>query len=323
MTAYTTNIGLTQPTVSGDSNAWGGYLNTDMTLIDSAIVGRSSVSINGLTSYTLTSTDGASNQARQPVITFTGTLAANCTVTIPAKYKHGWVINSTTGGFSVILTTGSGTTLTVSNAYWNFFQCDGTNVTSPSQFFPAGYFTTISVGTLALSGSGSVGGDWVVTGIATAGSLIVTDAAAITGGTTNTVASLGDTFHTFSVTGTGTVGSIVSTAGGATVYNTTSDYRLKTVLGEYNALPAIEGVPVHVGYYNRDPGNVRAMFLAHEVQEFLPWSVMGAKDAQRPDGGIDPQMLDHAALVPVLWQAVRDLSAKVKALEARHDSAAP
>ena len=320
MTAYTTNLRLTQPTVGGDTNTWGTSLNTDMSLIDSAIEGRTSVNINGLTTYTLTSSNGASDEARQPIITFTGTLSANCTVTIPASYKHGWVINATSGGKSVILTTGSGTTLTVANAYWNFFNCDGTNVTSPTQFFSTLYATNCVIGTLAVSGSVAVTGAMVVGGTLTGNALVVAAGAAITGGTTNTVASLGDTFHTFSVTGTGTVGSIVSTAGGATVYNTTSDYRLKTILHDFVAERAIEEVPVYFGHYNRDPGRPRAMFFAHEVQKVAPWAVSGEKDAVRHDGGIEAQMLDHMSLVPILWEAVQSLQRKVRVLEARHDS---
>lgn len=33
----TTNLGLTLPTVGGDSDAWGGYLNTDLNLIDARL----------------------------------------------------------------------------------------------------------------------------------------------------------------------------------------------------------------------------------------------------------------------------------------------
>lgn len=32
--AVTTNLGLTKPTVGGDGDLWGGYLNTDLDLID-------------------------------------------------------------------------------------------------------------------------------------------------------------------------------------------------------------------------------------------------------------------------------------------------
>lgn len=45
----TTNYLLTKPTVGGDADAWGGYLNTDMDMIDAALSGIAAMLINGLT----------------------------------------------------------------------------------------------------------------------------------------------------------------------------------------------------------------------------------------------------------------------------------
>lgn len=45
----TTNYLLTKPTVGGDADAWGGYLNTDMDTIDASLSGIAASLINGLT----------------------------------------------------------------------------------------------------------------------------------------------------------------------------------------------------------------------------------------------------------------------------------
>jgi hypothetical protein len=56
-------------------------------------------------------------------------------------------------------------------------------------------------------------------------------------------------------------------------------------------------------------------FLAHEVDEILPYAVVGDKDAVNEDGTIDPQSMDSSHLIPLLVKAVQELSAKVTALE--------
>ena len=103
---YTTSLRLQQPTVGADSNTWGTILNTDWTLVDNAIAGLASVSLTGLTTYTLTANNGASDQARNAVYDFTGSLSAGCLVTLPAVSKLVWAIDATTGGQTVTLTPG-------------------------------------------------------------------------------------------------------------------------------------------------------------------------------------------------------------------------
>lgn len=139
MTTYTTSLRFTQPTVGGDTGTWGTSLNTDMSLIEQAITGDNGyaggsggISIAGLTTFTMTANNGATDQSRQLLFPFVGALGADCTVTMPAHVKVGWVLNATTGSHNVILTTGSGTTLTVGGGSWVFFYCDGTNVTTPA-----------------------------------------------------------------------------------------------------------------------------------------------------------------------------------------------
>jgi hypothetical protein len=101
-----------------------------MTYIDEAI--NQSVTVNiADTNVTLTADGSSSDQARYLRYNFTGALTADRTVTLPANVKVGWASNNTTGGHNVILSAG-GTTLAIGNSAWNFFYCDGTNVTTPT-----------------------------------------------------------------------------------------------------------------------------------------------------------------------------------------------
>ena len=129
MTAFTSTIRLTQPAVGGDTGTWGGELNSDLQYIDNAI--NISVTVNiADTNVTLVHDGSSSDQARYLRYNFTGALTANRTVTLPPNSKVGWASNNTTGGFSLTLTTGSGSVLTLSTQEWTLFQCDGTNVTA-------------------------------------------------------------------------------------------------------------------------------------------------------------------------------------------------
>lgn len=103
----------------------------------------------------------------------------------------------------------------------------------------------------------------------------------------------------------------ISVTTSATAYNTSSDYRLKENLrGISDALDLIGSVPVYlVDFVNGGDTDIPA-FVAHELQAVFPNAVTGEKD------GDEMQAVDHSKLVPILWQAVKDLAARVDALEA-------
>lgn len=129
MTTFTSTIRLTEPAVGGDTGTWGSELNSDLVYIDEAVNQSLTINIPD-TNITLTADGSSSDQARYLRYRFSGTLTANRTVTLPANVKVGYATNATAGGFSLTLTTGSGTTLTLSTAEWTLFQCDGTNVSA-------------------------------------------------------------------------------------------------------------------------------------------------------------------------------------------------
>src|ERR1700733_6512326 len=88
--------GLTQPQVGGDNNAWGGELNTDLSLIDSALGGTVSISISG------TTTSITSTQAQNTGYVFTGSLTALNVITWPAGFYGPLFITNSTSGNQLI-----------------------------------------------------------------------------------------------------------------------------------------------------------------------------------------------------------------------------
>jgi hypothetical protein len=104
------------------------------------------------------------------------------------------------------------------------------------------------------------------------------------------------------------VGSI-TTNGSNTFFNTSSDYRMKTVTGLADGA-RIDALTVHEGYITALPNEPQALLLAHEVQAVIPHIVLGEKDAVDEEGEPVWQSLDYSKLIP-------DLIAKCQALERR------
>lgn len=119
-TSYSSLLSFSEPT-PGDpavANAWGTILNTNFSLIDSAIAGHLSLSVAGSANVVLTATNGAADQARNATFTFTGVLTGNIYVLWPPAPRGSVfsVFNNTTGAFTLScgVTNGSGLPLSAS-----------------------------------------------------------------------------------------------------------------------------------------------------------------------------------------------------------------
>jgi hypothetical protein len=101
-TAYTSLLGLALPVTGELSGTWGDTVNNSITsLLDSAIAGTTTLSTDA--DVTLTTTTGAANTAREAILLCSGARTALRNITAPAQSKIYTVINSTTGGFSVVI----------------------------------------------------------------------------------------------------------------------------------------------------------------------------------------------------------------------------
>ena len=133
----------------------------------------------------------------------------------------------------------------------------------------------------------------------------------------NTATSGNNAFVEFATEGTYTArGSITyNRAGGLTVYNTTSDYRAKDIIGPVqNPGATIDALKVYEGKM-KGATQSRPMLVAHEAQAHAPYAVTGEKDAFNEDGTPKFQQIDVSSLVPLLLAEIQSLRQRVALLE--------
>lgn len=112
------------------------------------------------------------------------------------------------------------------------------------------------------------------------------------------------------------VGSIILN-NSATAYNTSSDYRLKeNIVDMTGAVDRVKQLlPKRFNFKNDTEITVDG-FLAHEAQTVVPESVTGTKDEVDANGDAVYQGIDQSKLVPLLVGAIKELTARIEALEA-------
>jgi len=108
------------------------------------------------------------------------------------------------------------------------------------------------------------------------------------------------------------IGSIIGSNGGNMVsFNTSSDYRLKTDFKGYDGLDLVNKIKTYDYAWKRDSSRMYG-FVAHELQEVIPYLVSGTKDAVDADGKIIPQSVDYSKLTPILVKAIQEQDIIIK-----------
>ena len=137
------------------SGIWGQTTNNNLgTLIEQAVAGVITINIADA-NYTLTNFNGVADEARNAVITITGTLSQQRNIIAPLADKVFTFRNSTTGGFSIQIIGSSGTGVVIPNGATTSVYCDGTN------FLP---LNTGAAGNFSVSGNLAVTGTTTLTG---------------------------------------------------------------------------------------------------------------------------------------------------------------
>jgi hypothetical protein len=103
------------------------------------------------------------------------------------------------------------------------------------------------------------------------------------------------------------VGSI-SVTGSATAYNTSSDYRLKQDLKNFNGLNLIDSIKVYDYQWKADSKRSYGV-MAHELQSVLPYAVTGVKDGENMQG------VDYSKIVPILIKAIQEQQIEIENLK--------
>jgi len=128
MAAYTSSLRLVQPSTGEYSGTWGTQVNTGLTaLVDTSIAGAATITMTAA-DYTLSTANGATDEARAMVLNLTGTPGAARNVICPAVSKIYVVYNNTTGGFAQTVKTSAGAGISVPNGATAFLRCNGTDV---------------------------------------------------------------------------------------------------------------------------------------------------------------------------------------------------
>jgi hypothetical protein len=218
---YTSNGGIELIATGEQSGTWGTTTNTNLSIIDRLTNGVGAISLTG-TSHTLTTTDGALSDGQYRVLVFGGTPSGTNTVTIsPNDAQHLYFVKNGSGQ-SVVLSQGSGTTVTVADGKSAIVYADGggaganvVDLTSTFNFQPL-TATLTAIGALA-----------------------VTDGNVIVGNGSTWVAESGATARTSLGLGTGDSPTFTGVTTGQLDITAQGDLRLQdTTGGEYVALQA-------------------------------------------------------------------------------------
>ena len=115
--------------------------------------------------------------------------------------------------------------------------------------------------------------------------------------------------------GTSVVGSITTTSS-ATTYNTSSDHRLKeNVVDLTGATTRLKQLEPKRFNFIADADTTVDGFIAHEVQSVVPEAITGEHNEVDGDGNPVYQGIDQSKLVPLLVATIKELEARITALE--------
>ena len=174
MVAYTPNRGYSLPTVAGDSNQWGVFLNQGTSIMDNNMGGQAFVNVAGAADVTATAAN-----AQNLVQSLTGVLTGNISYLLPNVGSFYIINNATTGAFTLTIKTTAGgsngvivpqdTQLAVYSRggnVWIFDGSTGGGGAANSRTFQ-GALTIVSGGLTISAGGATVTGNVGITGALT------------------------------------------------------------------------------------------------------------------------------------------------------------
>ena len=130
--SFSTDLKLELMVTGENAGTWGTKTNTNLNLLQQAVVGYQEVSIAcGAQTTALVMSDATISNARNAVIKFTGTITGNQVVTIPDGIEKTYTLsNGTTGAFTVQVKTasGTGTTFSTTDKGIKLVYSNGTNI---------------------------------------------------------------------------------------------------------------------------------------------------------------------------------------------------
>jgi hypothetical protein len=348
MATYSTNLALTLLTTGEGAGTWGNTTNTNLgTLLEQAISGYVTQAVATGTDTTLTIPNGATGVARNMFIELTGTGGTNTNLIVPANKKLYFIYNNSTGAVTVKVTGQTG--VSVAAASKVILVSNGTDIVQATSYLtttPSSLSlttltaTSATITTLTSTSAGitTLTGTSMNVTTATHASANITTLAGTTAtyGSAN-ITTLTGTTVTYSGSGrvnslgvgaaaTGTAGEIVATNNITAYY---SDARLKNFQGPIpDALHKVKSLGGYLyienevaksfGFNNPDQQvGVSAQEVAAVLPHVIALAPFDMAEGGQSASGQNYMTVRYERLVPLLIEAIKELSAKVEALEGK------
>lgn len=291
---YTTRLNLTKPEVGADTNAWGGHLNANLDTIDSNIVSLSIATTQTMTGALALPSNGLNVGSGQLNVTGGNVSMSGNASAVNGSFSGTLGVTGAATLSSTLAVTGAATfssTLTASTA-----PTLGGHLTNKT------YVDGVDALKLNLAG-GTMTGNLSIINSTTEMTLTLGSSGGYYYGNP-TVAGFKNSSGTNRVSWNISSGDFTA-AGNVTAY---SDARLKenveTISNALDLVNRMRGV-----FYDRiDTGEAGVGVIAQEMEEIIPEVVV-------PSDGV--LTVAYGNLVGVLIEAVKELSAKVEALEGK------
>jgi hypothetical protein len=154
--SFSTDLKLELMVTGENAGTWGDKTNTNLNLVQQAIAGVQSINV-GASDVTLVMSNAALSNARNMVLTLTGSLAANRQVLIPDGIEKFYIIHdqTTRNGFSLTIKTvsGSGFAIETTTGSSDMAACysDGTDVFEVSLNTLSGSIASAQIDPLAVT----------------------------------------------------------------------------------------------------------------------------------------------------------------------------
>mgnify|MGYP001459421670 CR=1 FL=1 len=185
MAVYTNDLRLKEIATGDESGTWGTSTNTNLSLVAEAFsFGTEAITTNADT-HTTTIADGSTDPGRSLFLKYTGTLDSACTITIgPNTVSKLWLIeNATSGSQNIIISQGSGASITIPNGQTKAIYSDGAG-SGGAMVDAFAHLNVVDLTVeddLTITDDLSVGGTLGVTGVLTANAGVVVDNITIDG----------------------------------------------------------------------------------------------------------------------------------------------
>lgn len=154
-TSYSTSLQIALMGDGDQSSTWGDTTNTNWNLMEQAVTGVIGISLTGLTSRTLLTLNGTSDESRNVVLVFTGTPSAAVTITAPLVNKT-YIVTNNTSQIIYMSATGGTISLAIPAGTTAQCYCDAAGVNGSTGFYSA---ATSSAGNFTVSGNLAVAGN--------------------------------------------------------------------------------------------------------------------------------------------------------------------